>query len=157
MATHNDHNNAVSNETNLPISKAALVLSVSEAEQQNQLILVAEDNPVNQTVLRKQLAYLGYTCVVANNGLEALDLWHKYRFALVITDCHMPEMDGFELTHKIRLLEVNNPKFCPIIAFTANALRGETERCLTAGMNDYLSKPLEIQALRRTLQKWLPN
>jgi CheY-like chemotaxis protein len=69
----------------------------------------------------------------------------------------MPEMDGFELTQKIRLLEQNSAEFCPIIAFTANALRGETERCLAAGMNDYLSKPLEIQALRRTLQKWLPN
>ncbi|MCC6374905.1 MAG: response regulator, partial [Moraxellaceae bacterium] len=92
-----------------------------------------------------------------NNGLEALTLWHQHRFALVITDCHMPEMDGFELTQKIRLLEQSDSKLCPIIAFTANALRGETERCLSAGMNDYLSKPLEIQALHRTLQKWLPN
>ena len=157
IATHNDTHNAASNASALPISKATSVLSVSEAEQQNQLILVAEDNPVNQTVLTKQLAYLGYTCVIANNGIEALNLWHKHRFALVITDCHMPEMDGFELTQKIRLLEQNSAEFCPIIAFTANALRGETERCLAAGMNDYLSKPLEIQALRRTLQKWLPN
>ena len=76
---------------------------------------------------------------------------------VVLMDINMPEMDGFELTQKIRLLEQNSAEFCPIIAFTANALRGETERCLAAGMNDYLSKPLEIQALRRTLQKWLPN
>lgn len=157
MATHTDNNQTAPNASALPISKAASVLSVTEAEQKNLLILVAEDNPVNQTVLSKQLAYLGYTCVVANNGLEALTLWHQHRFALVITDCHMPEMDGFELTQKIRLLEQSDSKLCPIIAFTANALRGETERCLSAGMNDYLSKPLEIQALHRTLQKWLPN
>lgn len=136
-------------------SKATQLLSVADAEQQGRLILVAEDNLVNQTVIKKQLAYLGYTCVIANNGVEALNLWQQHRFGLVITDCHMPEMDGFELTQKILSLQQHNNTFCPIIAFTANALRGETERCLNAGMNDYLSKPVEIQSLQRTLQKWL--
>ncbi|MCP5176580.1 MAG: response regulator [Moraxellaceae bacterium] len=136
-------------------SKASTLLTVEEAEQLGTLILVAEDNPINQTVIRKQLAYLGYTCLVANNGVEALKLWQKHHFGLLISDCHMPEMDGFELTQKIRALQNSTPEHTPIIAFTANALRGETERCLAAGMDDYLSKPVEIQSLKRTLLKWL--
>ncbi|MFO1391155.1 MAG: ATP-binding protein [Agitococcus sp.] len=135
--------------------KANTLLTVEEAEQLGTLILVAEDNPINQTVISKQLAYLGYTCLIANNGLEALSLWHKHHFGLLISDCHMPEMDGFELTQKIRALQKNTSKYTPIIAFTANALRGETERCLAAGMDDYLSKPVEMQSLKRTLHKWL--
>lgn len=142
-------------DANLYPPKAKNLLSIQQAEQQKQLILVAEDNPVNQKVIIKQLAHLGYTCLLANNGKEALTLWQQHDFALVISDCHMPEMDGFELTRQIRLLETNSQQHVPIIAFTANALRGETERCLEAGMDDYLSKPVEMQALRRTLQKWL--
>jgi CheY-like chemotaxis protein len=136
-------------------SPRAPLLTPVEAEVQNRLILVAEDNPVNQKVIEKQLAHLGYTCLLADNGKIALDLWRQHRFALVITDCHMPEMDGFALTQAIRNGE-NPDTHVPIIAFTANALRGETERCLTAGMDDYLSKPVEMQSLRRTLHKWLP-
>lgn len=133
-------------------------LGIIEAEQQGVLILVAEDNPVNQKVVAKQLAYLGYTCLLADNGKIALTLWQTHNFALVITDCHMPEMDGFELTQAIRQLEAaSNHRHCPIIAFTANALRGETERCLSAGMDDYLSKPVEIQALKRMIHKWMPS
>lgn len=138
----------------LPKQAAKHLLSVEDAEQQGSLILVAEDNPVNQKVLAKQLAFLGYTCIVANNGKQALELWHQHHIALVITDCHMPEMDGFELTHAIRQQETQHR---PIIAFTANALRGETERCLSAGMDDYLSKPVEIQSLKRMLNKWMPS
>ncbi|HNJ86908.1 MAG TPA: response regulator, partial [Agitococcus sp.] len=132
-------------------------LGIIEAEQQGALILVAEDNPVNQKVVAKQLAFLGYTCLLADNGKQALALWQQHRFALVITDCHMPEMDGFELTKAIRHQESVNQQSCPIIAFTANALRGEAERCLSAGMNDYLSKPVEIQSLKRMLNKWMPS
>ena len=69
----------------------------------------------------------------------------------------MPEMDGFELTHAIRLAEKDLNQHIPIIAFTANALRGETERCLVAGMDDYLSKPVEMKSLRRILAKWMPS
>lgn len=134
------------------------LLTVADAEQQGLLILVAEDNPVNQKVVAKQLAYLGYTCLLADNGKIALTLWQTHNFALVITDCHMPEMDGFELTQAIRQLEAaSNHRHCPIIAFTANALRGETERCLSAGMDDYLSKPVEIQALKRMIHKWMSS
>ncbi len=128
-----------------------------EAEQQGQLILVAEDNPVNQKVIEKQLAHLGYTCLLANDGKIAFELWQQHRFALLISDCHMPEMDGFELTHAIRQVEKDINQHIPIIAFTANALRGETERCLVAGMDDYLSKPVEMQSLRRILSKWMPK
>ena len=140
-----------------PQHQAKILLSIEQAELQNQLILVAEDNPVNQKVIAKQLQHLGYTCLLANNGKEALMLWQQHHFALVISDCHMPEMDGFELTRQIRLLEAKSQQHVPIIAFTANALRGETERCLEAGMDDYLSKPVEMQSLRRTLQKWLSS
>ena len=128
-----------------------------EAEQQGTLILVAEDNPVNQKVIEKQLAHLGYTCLLADNGKIAFDLWQQHRFAILISDCHMPEMDGFELTHAIRSAEKDLNQHLPIIAFTANALRGETERCLIAGMDDYLSKPVEMQSLRRVLAKWMPS
>jgi CheY-like chemotaxis protein len=132
-------------------------LTQLEAEQQGQLILVAEDNPVNQKVIEKQLAHLGYTCLLANDGKIAFELWQQHRFALLISDCHMPEMDGFELTHAIRQVEKDINQHIPIIAFTANALRGETERCLVAGMDDYLSKPVEMQSLRRILSKWMPK
>ncbi len=132
-------------------------LTSLEAEQQGILILVAEDNPVNQKVIEKQLAHLGYTCLLADNGKIAFELWQQHRFAILISDCHMPEMDGFELTHAIRSAEKDLNQHLPIIAFTANALRGETERCLIAGMDDYLSKPVEMQSLRRVLAKWMPS
>ncbi|MEN9431032.1 MAG: hypothetical protein RJA86_1891, partial [Pseudomonadota bacterium] len=133
------------------------LLTHSEAEQQGQLILVAEDNPVNQKVIEKQLAHLGYTCRLADDGKVAFELWQQHQFAMLISDCHMPEMDGFELTHAIRHAEKDLNQHIPIIAFTANALRGETERCLVAGMDDYLSKPVEMKSLRRILTKWMPS
>jgi PAS domain S-box-containing protein len=134
-----------------------VLLTHSEAEQQGQLILVAEDNPVNQKVIEKQLAHLGYTCRLADDGKMAFKLWQQHQFAMLISDCHMPEMDGFELTHAIRHAEKDLNQHIPIIAFTANALRGETERCLVAGMDDYLSKPVEMKSLRRILTKWMPS
>ena len=133
------------------------LLTHSEAEIQGQLILVAEDNPVNQKVIEKQLAHLGYTCRLADDGKVAFELWQQHQFAMLISDCHMPEMDGFELTHAIRHAEKDLNQHIPIIAFTANALRGETERCLVAGMDDYLSKPVEMKSLRRILTKWMPS
>ncbi len=76
---------------------------------------------------------------------------------LVLTDCHMPEMDGFELTEALRAMENDDGYRVPIVAITANALQGEAERCLAGGMDDYLAKPVELQALKRTLEKWLPG
>lgn len=133
------------------------VQSIEEAESEGNLILVAEDQLINRDVIGRQLNQLGYACIMAENGRQALHEWQNRNFGLVLTDCHMPELDGFELTAEIRHQEQSSPKIghTPIIAITANALVGEAEHCLNAGMDDYLSKPVEIKVLRRTLAKWL--
>ncbi|MCB8746068.1 PAS domain S-box protein [Rhodoferax sp. U2-2l] len=120
------------------------------------LILIAEDNETNRDVLREQLQLLGYRAEVAVDGTTALAMWQRGHYALLLTDCHMPNMDGFELTAAIRQLAPDGVHH-PIIAVTANAMRGEAERCRAAGMDDYLIKPLRLQDLRPMLAKWLPN
>ncbi|UJP06227.1 MAG: ATP-binding protein [Nitrosomonas sp.] len=125
-----------------------------EALRQGKLILVAEDNDINQKVIRQQLALLGYAADIASDGCEALQRWQSGDYALLLTDLHMPEMDGFELVRSIRASE-NEQQHIPIIALTANALKGERERCLDAGMDDYLSKPVQLEDLRSTLGKYL--
>ena len=133
------------------------VPAVADAEREGKLILVAEDQPTNREVIRRQLNKLGYCCVMAENGRKALNTWRLHRFGLLLTDCHMPEMDGFQLTSEIRNAEAVGEKThpMPIIAITANALVGEAENCLSAGMDDYLSKPVELIKLEKTLSKWL--
>ena len=133
-----------------------LVPSREEAEAAGRLILVAEDNTTNQKVLLYQLQLLGHVAEMANQGLEALDLWRTGQFGLLLTDCHMPEMDGFDLAKAIRAEEEKSGRHLPIIAVTANALKGEAERCIAAGMDDYLAKPLQLDVLRQMLAKWLP-
>ncbi len=104
-------------------------------------ILCAEDQPTNQLVLSKQLDILGLKHDMASNGKEALEMWKENDYSLILTDCHMPEMDGFELTQAIRDIEKQlNLAPTPIIAITANALVGEAENCLEKGMDDYISK-----------------
>jgi two-component system sensor histidine kinase/response regulator len=98
---------------------------------------------------------LGLIADVANNGREALQQLQRGRYSLLITDLHMPEMDGYELTFAIRQSESADRRF-PIIAFTANALKGERARCLQAGMDDYVSKPVQTEVLKSVLDKWLP-
>jgi CheY-like chemotaxis protein/HPt (histidine-containing phosphotransfer) domain-containing protein len=139
--------------TAMPAVKAP---TVDEAIAAGQLILLAEDNLTNQDVIRRQLKLLGYTCELANNGAEGLKAFKTGRYALLLTDCHMPEMDGYELTGAIRGLEQGTGKRFPIIAVTANALQGEAERCLAAGMDDYISKPIAMPALVAALKKWMP-
>ena len=131
--------------------------TVEEALAQGQLILLAEDNPTNQDVIRRQLNLLGYTCEIANDGAQALKAWDTGRYVMLLTDCHMPEMDGYELTGAIREREQGSKTRAPIVAITANALQGEAERCLAAGMDDYLSKPVAMPALNRALAKWMPE
>ncbi len=121
-------------------------------------ILLAEDNPINQMVATEYLE--GFGCVVtpAGNGLEVLSQIEQQEFDLIFMDCQMPEMDGFEATQEIRKLEAkNNITRVPIVAFTANAMQGDKERCLAAGMDDYASKPINLKALEDVLSKWLPN
>jgi PAS domain S-box-containing protein len=134
-----------------------VALSVDEALAQGTLILLAEDNMTNQQVIGRQLTKLGYTCEMADDGKLALDAWRKKDYALLLTDCHMPNMDGFELTASVRQDQEGTGKRSPIIAVTANALEGEAERCIAAGMDDYLSKPLAMKDLKATLRKWMPN
>ncbi|MFC1673743.1 ATP-binding protein [Pseudomonadota bacterium] len=132
-------------------------LSVEEALAQGTLILLAEDNLTNQQVISRQLAKLGYTCEIADDGKLALEAWRKKSYGLLLTDCHMPNMDGFELTAAVRADESGTGKRSAIIAVTANALAGEAERCIAAGMDDYLSKPLAMVDLKAALKKWLPQ
>jgi two-component system sensor histidine kinase/response regulator len=125
------------------------------ALREGKLILIAEDNETNQKVIRQQLALLGYATDIASNGREALALWGSGDYALLLTDLHMPEMDGYELCAAIRENETGKTH-TPIIAITANALKGEAENCRALGMDDYLSKPVQLVYLQKTLEKWLP-
>jgi signal transduction histidine kinase/CheY-like chemotaxis protein/HPt (histidine-containing phosphotransfer) domain-containing protein len=141
-----------------PVDAATLApvpLSREETLQQGRLILVAEDNETNQKVILQQLMLLGYTADIANNGREALQRWQSGDYAILFADLHMPEMDGYELTVAIRTEEAGRARL-PIIAFTANALKGEAEHCLAVGMDDYLSKPVQLVNLKAMLAKWLP-
>ncbi len=112
-------------------------------------ILVVEDHQVNQRLIRLQLRKLGYTCEIASNGAEALQMLDRAPFDVVLMDCQMPVMDGYEATRQLR----SNPAHAgtPVIAMTANAMQGDRERCLAAGMDDYLAKPLRIEELHRAL------
>ncbi|MES1981764.1 MAG: PAS domain S-box protein [Pseudomonadota bacterium] len=129
--------------------------SRDEALRNGRLILVAEDNETNQKVILRQLALLGFAADIADNGRQALELWQHGHYALLLTDLHMPEMDGYELTAAIRALEQGFRRI-PILALTANALKDEAVRCQAAGMDDYLSKPLQLADLKATLETWLP-
>ena len=131
--------------------------SVDEALAQGSLVLVAEDNPTNQDVIRRQLNLLGYACEIASDGEEALAMCRSKDYGILLTDCHMPNRDGYDLTRAIRVDEKASGHRLPIVAITANAMQGEAERCLRVGMDDYLSKPIEMTRLRATLQKWLPS
>jgi PAS domain S-box-containing protein len=119
-------------------------------------ILIAEDNVTNQLVARKLLEKLGYRADVAANGEEALTALRGIPYDLVLMDCQMPEMDGFEATRLIRQGEAGTGRVSiPIIAMTARAMQGDREKCLEAGMNDYISKPADPAALAKALERWL--
>lgn len=122
-------------------------------------VLVAEDNPVNQAVVSAMLESLGVVCQLAENGRIAVDRLQTDSFDLLLMDCQMPEMDGFSATAIIREREraAHRSKKLPIVALTANAVAGDRERCLAAGMDDYLSKPFTREQLSSILVRWLPR
>jgi two-component system sensor histidine kinase/response regulator len=116
---------------------------------------VAEDNPVNSRVALLLLERLGYAADLAANGREVLELLQRGSYGLILMDCQMPAMDGYEATAAIRRQE-GGLRRIPIVAMTANAMAGDRERCIAAGMDDYLSKPIERAKLAEILAKWVP-
>ena len=116
-------------------------------------ILLAEDNQVNQKLAQKLLDKMGHRVVLASNGMEALRALDSEHFDLVLMDVQMPEMDGFEATTKIRMQERQSGEHIPVIAMTAHAMTGDRERCLKAGMDDYISKPIHPKELRKIIEK----
>ena len=145
----------------LPAPGAAAVTSQpstsSPIEKKSQYpILVVEDNQVNQQVMAGMLGILGYTAHIVADGRSALQALRASAYALVLTDCQMPEMDGYELTRRIRdpLTGVLNPQI-PVIAVTAHSLSGDREQCVAAGMDDYLSKPIRPELLDKALTQWI--
>jgi PAS domain S-box-containing protein len=117
-------------------------------------VLVAEDNAINRTILLKQLEKLGLRADAVRNGHEALEALDDFAYDLVLMDCQMPGMDGYEATAKIRASQ-KPYRSIPIVAVTANAIRGDREKCLEIGMNDYISKPISSEDLARALTRWL--
>ncbi len=131
---------------------------LEQAERERSLVLLVDDHPTNRLVITRQLALVGYASEAVEGGAQALARWRTGRYALLLSDVHMPHMDGYALAGNIRREEQQRglPR-TPIIALTASALKGEAERCLAAGMDDYLAKPVPIATLATMLQRWLPH
>jgi len=137
------------------VNQQRATLSASEAVAEGRLVLLVEDNSVNQRVAQMHLTKLGYTCHIANDGCEALQASECTPYSMILMDCQMPVMDGFEATYAIRKREQEQGEpHRIIIAMTANAMKGDRERCLEAGMDDYLSKPISRDRLQEVLDRW---
>lgn len=119
------------------------------------LVLIAEDNPVNQTIAKIYIEQLGYRAHTVANGEEALEALSRIQYDLVFMDVQMPVMDGYEATRRIRRQESASGRHVPIVAMTANAIQGDREKCLAAGMDDYVSKPFQEGDIRMMLERWV--
>jgi CheY-like chemotaxis protein len=137
----------------------ALVLqsAIPTLKSNGKPILLAEDNSTNQILAVAQLKKLGFVADVVSNGRDAVDAFSTREYALILMDCHMPVMDGYESTAVIRKLEQSKERKTPIVAMTANAMEGDRERCLSRGMDDYLPKPVRLESLRECIDRWLPS
>jgi two-component system sensor histidine kinase/response regulator len=132
------------------------VTSEAEVPSARPRVLIVDDNAVNQRVAARMVERLGGRADVAADGLEALDALHRIPYDIVLMDCHMPEMDGFDATRELRRRERDSGRSpVPVIALTAAAMTGDRERCLEAGMTDYLTKPVRLDALRDVLEKYV--
>jgi CheY-like chemotaxis protein len=131
-------------------------LPAAAADQRSFRILLAEDNLVNQKVAVRFLEKKGHTVVVAESGKKAVDAWGKQPFDFILMDVQIAEMDGFEATAIIRGQEKSGAKNIPIIAMTAHAMVGDRERCLAAGMDDYVSKPINATDLFAAIERVMP-
>jgi CheY-like chemotaxis protein len=127
--------------------------AVIQASERSLRVLLAEDNPVNQTLAMRILERLGHKVQVVNNGEEVLRRFQAEEFDLILMDVQMPEMDGLEATSAIRAAESGTGKHVPIVAMTAHAMKGDREKCLGAGMDGYLSKPIRIDELKRAMSE----
>ncbi|CAK1882287.1 two-component system, NarL family, sensor histidine kinase EvgS [Vibrio crassostreae] len=156
--SHDNLTSPLDNETKVPISTETR----EQAELNGRLILVAEDHPINQQVIAKQLENIGVHADIVDNGVLALNALKDKRYGLLLTDCHMPEMDGYTLTSSIRQIEQRKEELnqetqrLPIVALTANAVQGEDANCYAHGMDDFLVKPVSIKQMKLTIEKWLP-
>jgi len=142
-----------------PAPQEELVTRHTLTEMRNReksTVLIAEDNKVNQKVVSRILEKSGYICDVVHNGLEAVQAWEKNSYTLILMDCQMPILSGFDATRSIREEEhkKKGQARIPIIALTANAMKGDQEKCLASGMDDYLSKPVNKNALLEKIEKW---
>lgn len=142
----------------LPKSKIVLVKQkVCQLVFKDKLILLVEDNRINREFAIETLKSLGCKVEIASNGLEAIEQYQCHELDLILMDVQMPKMDGYEATKEIRKLDKSNNKHTPIVALTANAMKGDSEKCKAAGMDDYLSKPVKKDDLKNMLCVWLSD
>ena len=138
----------------LDTAKAGPLRPIELADGRTPKVLLVEDNRVNKRLAESILERLGIDVESVVNGLESLEAMREGRFDLILMDCHMPVMDGYEATSRIRQAELESGEHVPILAMTANAMVGDRSRCLESGMDDYISKPFEPEALRTMIERW---